>query len=244
MREEERRRRRPEGGDGSAPRLWPWVVAFMVAAVAVWFAVTVVERSGPPVPGEPGGPAAAVEPDTFGPRSRQPVAGAVAGDLMERTEEMRAAVRRYEEECVAGLEPAAGPGVGAVVADCIDRLAAAIDAIVASDTVGAVVIEDRLVTWRRSIRQLESRPPDGGRAAPTRTALISAAETLNTIAEKRYTESLDLSEGPALREAAASIDGDRPLVDQQERVQRFFVRAGAVLSAMGRPGDPGPTEPG
>lgn len=239
MRED--RRAGPEPESTSPPRLWPWILAFLVAAVAVWFAVTVVERSGPPAPGEPGGdPAGTLAPDTGEPRAGDPVAGAVAGDVMERAEEMREAVRRYEEECVARLGPAAGPGLGALVADCIERLAGAIDAIVAADTVGAVVIEERLVTWRRSVREMESRPPDDGRASPTRGALLSAAETLNTIAEERYTESLDLSEGPDLREAAAALEGDRPLVDQPERVGRFFLRAGAVLSAMVRPGDPGP----
>ncbi|MBW3552303.1 MAG: hypothetical protein KY466_02265 [Gemmatimonadetes bacterium] len=238
---EENRRPSPEDGRTSAPRLWPWAVAFIMAALAVWFAVTVVERSGPPVPGEPAArPAATLAPDTGEGDPREPVPGAVAGEVMERAEEMRAAVRRYEEGCAARLEPAAGRGLGALVSECIDRLGRAIDAIVATDTVGAVVIDERLATWRRSVRDLESRPPDDARAATTRSALISAAETLNTVSEERYTESLEPSEGPDLVEAAAAIEADRPLLDQQERVRRFFLRAGAVLSAMARPGDPGP----
>ena len=209
----------------------------MVAAVAVWFAVTVVERSGPRLPGEP--PPAGAEGSEGDDTGRgEPVAGAVAADVMARAEEMREAVRRYEAECRLG--PAAGAGLGALVADCLDRLGRAIEAIVATDTVGAVVIEERVAMWRRSVRQLESRPPEDGRAVPTRAALISAAEALATIAEERYTESLQLDEGPDLVEAATAIEADRPLVEQQERVRRFFAGAGAVLSAMARPGDPGP----
>ena len=90
----------------------------MMAAVAVWFAVTVVERSGPPVPGEPGPPPAAT-PDT----------SSSAGDPMA---------------------------------------------------------------------------------------------------------------GADLRETAAAVEGSRPLAAQKEPVRRFFVGAGAVLSAMARPGDAGP----
>lgn len=235
------RRVKPGDGGTSAPRLWPWIVVFIMAALAVWFAVTVVERSGPPVPGEPGAPPAAAT-DTSRPGGG-PVPGAVAGDVMQRAEEMRTAVRRYEQDCVARLEPAAGAGLGALVADCIDRLSGAMDAIVATDTVGAVVIEERQAAWREAVRQLASRPPDDGRAEPTRAALLSAAETLNTIAEERYTESIELEEGPDLRGAAAAVEGGRPLAEQKEPVRRFLVRAGAVLSAMARPGDPGPGEP-
>ena len=233
------RRVRPDES-GSPPRLWPWIVVFLMAALAVWFAVTVVERSGPPVPGEPA-PAAATDTSRS---SRGPVVGAVAGDVMERAEEMRAAVRRYEQDCVARLEPAAGAGLGALVADCMDRLSRAMDAIVATDTVGAVVIGERQASWREAVRRLESRPPDDGRAEPTRAALLSAAETLRTIAEERYTESLELRDAPDLRDAAAAVEGERPLAEQKEPVRRFFARAGAVLSAMARPGDPGPEEPG
>ena len=70
------RRVQPGNGGGSAPRLWPWIVVFMMAALAVWFAVTVVERSGPPVRGEPGAPPAAATDTSRS--SHGPVVGAWA----------------------------------------------------------------------------------------------------------------------------------------------------------------------
>ena len=42
------------------------------------------------------------------------------------------------------------------------------------------------------------------------------------------------------RGTAAALDPDRPLMAQEDRIRRFFTLAGGVLSAMARPGEPGP----
>lgn len=222
-------------------RLWPWILGIAVLAAAVWLVVAIGERRGPPEPADPAAAGAPPEADTPAAAVREPVSGAAAASIVARTEEMRAAVRRYEEGCSAGLEQATGTGLGAVVADCIERLRHALDAVVASDTVISVPLGERLDRYRELGRQLEATPPGEGRAGPTREVMRSAADVLETIRDERYAESL--GEDGALadaRAAAERLDPDRALSAQQDRVRRFFLAAGALLSAMARPGDPGP----
>lgn len=240
--------------EGKRGRLWPWGVAAVVAVVlVVWLAVTLVDRRGA-VPADPAGASGGVAApaDTVPGSGRpadgtrgEPVTGAAAEELVRRTEEMRAAVRRYEQGCAARLEPVVGEGLGSLVADCIQRLAAAVDAIVASDTVGEVAIEERLGAYREQVERLERTPPGEGRADPTRAVLSSVTEVLAVIREERYPESL-AGEGTVdgameeLRSAVQSVDRDRPLDRQRHTLRRYFTAAGGVLSAMARPGDPGP----
>lgn len=188
--------------DGERRGLWPWALGSVLAIAAVWLVLSVGERRGPPIPEDP-----AVERIT--PRDRgdpatatEPVAGAAAEEIVGRVEDMRASVRRYEEECSSRLEPAAGPGLGAVVGDCMDRLGGAIDAVVATDTVGAVAIDQRLNHYREQVERLRKTPPGEGRAEPTREVLRSAAEVLAVIAEERYPETVDGND--ALRRLRAS----------------------------------------
>lgn len=239
--------------DGGGARLWPWALGVLGVLLAAGVVFLAVERWGPPDPEDPPverlgqqdrGPLAPPrDPDTLaGPP--EPVTGAAAEELVGRVEEMRAAVRRYEVECSDQLEPAAGEGVGALVAECIRRLSDALDAVVASDTVGDVAIDARLDQYREQLRRLRATPPGEGRAEPTRETLRSAAEVLAVIRDERYPETLEEDTTVAtLRSAARALDPARPLSRQQERVQRFFLAAGGLLSAMARPGDPGPPPP-
>lgn len=171
------------------------------------------------------------------PATRDPVPAAAAGEIQERMEEMRAAVRRYERDCMAGLEAEAGPGLRSVIMDCVDRLVSSVDAVVAADTVGQMVIEERLDRYQRGLRKLQATRPGEASADATRGVLTSIAELLEALRDARFTESL--ADAPALEEAKAAaraIEPDRSLGAQRHRVQRFFLAAGAVLSAMARPG--------
>lgn len=228
--------------DGSRNRMWMWVLGILAAAVAVWLLVPF----GDPESGQMShAPIAEIDEEEDSavpaPPPEEPVTGAAGEDLMARLEHMRAAVRRYEDDCSARLEQAAGEGTGDIVVDCMERLAAAMDAIVASDTVGQVAIDERLEYYGEQVERLEATPPGQGRAGPTRNVLRSAAELLAVIRDERYAESV--GENGAMedvRAAAAAIDPERSLADQQDRMRQFFVGAGALLSAMARPGDPGP----
>lgn len=228
--------------DGSRSRMWMWALGVLAAAVAVWLLVPFGDledgrMSHAPVAGIDAEDDSAVAE----PPPAEPVTGAAGEDIVARVEQMRAAVRRYEDGCSAGLEAAAGEGTGEVVADCMERLAAALDAVVASDTVGRVAIDERLEYYREQVDRLEATPPGEGRSRPTRNVLRSAAELLTVIRDERYAESMgDNGAIDDVRAAAAAIDADRPLADQQDRARRFFLAAGALLSAMARPGDPGP----
>lgn len=235
---------------GARGRLWPWAVALVVALLGLWLAVWLVERSGP-APANPSTEVVAPADTLAEERSpaehgtREPVRGAAADQLVRRTEQMRAAVRRYEQDCAARFEPVVGEGLGGLVVDCIKRLGTAVDAIVAADTVGEVAIAERLDAYREQLRRLETTPPGEGRADPTRDVLGSVTEVLAVIREERYPHSLG-EEGAVngamqeLRSAAQAIDTEGPLDRQRHTLRRFFIAAGGLLSAMARPGDPGP----
>lgn len=225
----------------SPTRLWPWLLALALAAVLVWVAVSAGDLWGPPEAADPATEAITQEdPPQLEPPGQQPATGAAAEDVVGRTEQMRAAVRQYEDRCASRLEPAAGEGLGDVITGCVERIAVALDAVVASDTVGQVVIDDRLEQFRDQLERLQSNRPDA-RAAPTRDLLQSLTEALAVIAEERYPETLgDQGAAQDLRNATRTLDAGRPLAEQEEPVRRFFQAAAGLLSAMARPGDPGP----
>lgn len=225
-------------------RRWPWGVGVVVALLALWLVVDLGRWTGPPEPRDPAveriGP---LQVGDSGPQADpgEPVTGAAAEDIVARQEEMRAAVRRYEAECSSRLEPSAGAGMGDLFADCTARLRYAVDAVVASDSVGRVAIDARLDAYRARADLLREMPPGGGRAEPAREVLRSAAEVLAVVAEERYPETIEGDDAlRRLRSAAEALNPDAPLERQQERIQRFFLAAGGLLSAMARPGDPGP----
>lgn len=218
-------------------RLWPWLLALALAAVFVWLAVSAGDLWGPPDPATEATPSE-VQPQ-LEPPGQQPATGAAAEEVVARTEQMRAAVRQYEDGCASRLEPAAGEGVGDLITECVERIAVALDAVVASDTVGQVVIDERLDRFRDQLERLQSTQP-AARAVPTRDLLQSLTEVLSVIAEERYPETLS-GEGSAqeLRDAVGALDVGQPLEQQEEPVRRFFQAAAGLLSAMARPGDPG-----
>lgn len=233
-------------GPDSPRRLWPWLLGVAVAAAAVWLGVVIVDRRGPPDPQPAAEGAIGPEAAPGGPQAeeaeRAPVGAAAAGKIQARVDTMRAAVRRYEEECVGALEAAVGSGIAEVTSGCIDRLSHAVDAMVASDTVGGVIIGERLQQFRERVDSVRNTPPGSGRAGPTRRVLVSAAEVLRVIRDQRYPESAgeDADLGDAamadLRQAAEAIEPEMPLRRQQNRLQRFFLAADAILTAMARPG--------
>lgn len=224
-------------------RKWPWVLGVLLALLAIWLVADLGQWTAPPEPRDPAmeriGPR---EPDDRGTPTApaEPVTGAAAEQIVARQEEMRAAVRRYEAGCSSRLEPVAGPGIGDLFAECTARLRGAVDAVVAGDTVGSVAIDERLDEYRERVALLRETPPGEGRADPAREVMRSAAEVLAMVAEERYPETIDRDDAVhRLRSAADALNPDRPLERQQERIQRFFLAAGGLLSSMARPDDPG-----
>lgn len=220
----------------------PWILV-VVIAVVVALSVLLGDVGDPQEGGDPAAvrsvEADRVHPETAHPR--EPVTGAAAEEILARAEEMRAATRRYQEECVARLEPASGPGIDRIVSDCITRLSDALDAVVASDTVAGVDLEERLARYQERARQLRAEPPGEADPARIRGVLRSAADLLGVIGEARYSESLEEAEATGdMRAAVDAMEAGRPLSTQKDRLQRYFLGAEALLSAMARPGDPGP----
>lgn len=225
-------------------RAWPWVVGVGVAAVAIWVLLEIGESTRPP---EPADRTIATEPgqrDLTGESAAEevvPVVPDAAGDVIEDVEDMRAAVRRYETECAQRPPPVSGTRERNIVAACLDRLSLAIDAVLTTDTIAGLAAEDRLERYRQQADELRRSAPGAGYSGQVRELLISSAELLTAIQEHRYPETLGGSDAAReLQDTAASMDPHRPVDAQQEIIMAFFRDAAPILSAMARPGDPGP----
>lgn len=223
-------------------RTWPWVVAIAVGVVGAWVLLELVDTTRPPEPAESTIPVAPVEQEpTTPPAPDEPVSGAAAEDVIDDIEDMRAAVRRYESECAHRPDPVSGTRERNVVAVCLDRLAMAIGAVLAADTVAGLDADDRLARYRRQAEELRRSAPGAGYSGEVREALISSADLLATIQEQLYPETLGGSDAVEdLQAVAAAVDPHRPVDAQQETLTAFFRDAAPILSAMARPSDPGP----
>jgi hypothetical protein len=113
------------------------------------------------------------------------------------------------------------------------RLAAALDAVTlrsAPDTgdFGAIP-----VALRDASDLLEGTKKTGARsnmASIARESFLMAADCVSRLQQYRYAHLQRAAE--EMKEAATAVRPDRPLLDQDEEVQRFFQRAYDVLRAM------------
>jgi hypothetical protein len=113
------------------------------------------------------------------------------------------------------------------------RLAAALDAVTlrsAPDTgdFGAIP-----VGLRDASDLLDGTKRTGARsnmASIARESFLMAADCVSRLQQHRYAHLQRAAE--EMKEAAAAVRPDRPLLDQDEEIQRFFQRAYDVLRAM------------
>lgn len=191
---------------------WPWILGLLVLALLAWWLLAMRD----------GGNDNVVVADTS--------AGVIADPVAAAREPMPAAVSeflRYTEEHRAA--PAAD-STHNYEAEGVRRLAAALDEIAVRDTIGRVALDTRITALRERADALERSWRSTEHARHTRTAFDSAAALIENMQATRFA---DLSsEATAVRQAAAGVAPERPLLEQTDAVRRFFERAADAVRAM------------
>ena len=115
-------------------------------------------------------------------------------------------------------------------ADGIRRLAAALGAMAASDTAGAVALRPRVDSLRAQADSLQRNADSGQHSAQTRRAFDRSVSLLDAMQQRRQGSAA----GPVneLRQAAQGVQPSRQLLEQRAEVQRFFERAADAIRSL------------
>jgi hypothetical protein len=112
----------------------------------------------------------------------------------------------------------------------IRKLEAVLNSMAAEGHGGDAQIEEKRAALRQSSERLQASAEPAEQAALTRDAFNSAVELMAAIQQKDH-PNLD-SELVQVRQSAQSIEAEKALTEQKERVQEFFQRASDALRAM------------
>jgi hypothetical protein len=112
----------------------------------------------------------------------------------------------------------------------IRKLEAVLNSMAAEGHGGDAQIEEKRAALRQSSERLRASAEPAEQAALTRDAFNSAVELMAAIQQKDH-PNLD-SELVQVRQSAQSIEAEKALTEQKERVQEFFQRASDALRAM------------
>lgn len=195
---------------------WPWLLAgALLLALVLWF---VFGRAGD---GEDD--VADVTPVTEQPAGVPVAPAAGAGTMPE-------AVTEYLRFAEVPRDTTAGGLAHEYTADGLQRLAAALGALVEQDTVSAVAVQPRLAEIRQRADAMRQNPQATTHARLASEGLVMAAALMTQIQQGKY-PALE-GEATELRDAAAAIRSDGQLLEQTAEVQRFFERAAAMLQRM------------
>ena len=201
------------------PSGWLWMLGLVATVVLVWVVVAMF-RAPDPITATVQTPAA--EPPT--PLQTAPTSGVSGAPLP--------AVADFLTFKDASVGSPAGPA-HEYTADGIRRLTRALDAVIEMETVAGSPIRDRLADWRAKADRIQADPQAPGHANQVRDVFTGAADLLSAVQQDRWPNATNFRVSiDEIRQAAAAIDGSRPLLDQTDKVKAFFDRAGAAFVAM------------
>lgn len=117
----------------------------------------------------------------------------------------------------------------------ITRLTAALRAVAGPDATGDP-LSQRFVTFEESAGRLRADPNSLDHAHIVRSVFIDAVNVMSSLAQARSSDSTALTNRvDDLRRLAESIETNRPLLDQQQRVTQFFEQSAATLTLLAQP---------
>jgi hypothetical protein len=115
-------------------------------------------------------------------------------------------------------------------ATAIRRLAAALDAAAARETVSGMSIDTMQTALRQKADALQRDATSAEHARYARDAFVAAATLMSAIQQGAYPDARGAVEDA--RAAALAIQQDEPLLEQRDAVQRFLDRAGVALQRL------------
>lgn len=209
-----------KGGGG-----WvPWILAAIVAVLAIWAIVELMDRDEP-VAGD------------FDRATDEAIAPAPAAEMGAPGEQPGgAAIAEFRRTCVD--EQTETPEMGVqheYTTRCIETMAEAMSATIRADTVGSVALDERLTTLRqRSADVRQSDPSAVSHSETVAAAFDAGADLIETLHEERDRENEALqAEVQEVRQAADAVQPDQPLLEQREQVRQFFSEMAQALEAVG-----------
>lgn len=195
--------------------IWPWILGLLLLALLIWAAVEWMgddeEVSTVPVTGDLVAPLPVVIPPA-----------ADAGELP-------AGVQEYLATCTGA---AGSMGLDhAFTSNCIQRLQAAVDAVLLSPAASGIQVEAELQDARQKAQRLTGSPTASAEhAGMTRDAFTSLATLMDRVQEARFPALDDAVD--RVEAAAESVQPGPQLLEQRDAVHRFFTSAGEALRAM------------
>lgn len=200
--------------------IWPWLIGLLVLALLIWALAELLSDDDDDVVIDEAAPVL-VEPAPV-PVTPLPAEAPVAAAVP-------AAVREYMNTCTGDA--------GTMTLDhqytsnCIQSLAASVDALLQTPSVGGMDVSAQLADYRQKAdRLVQSANTSEQHANLTREAFVSMSNLLNAVQDQRF-PALD-GQVNQLQQSAQAIAPRTLLLDQKDNVQRFFQQAGTLLSTM------------
>lgn len=202
------------------PRWGVWIVAALVAVLAIWALTELFDRDAPmagdfDTTGEP----AVVEP--------VPDPGADAAAELG-TAGADAAVAEFRQQCAE--EASQGDDMGAQhdwTVSCLERMATALEATIPTGAANDLAVREHVATLRQ--RAAEVRRADPGatsHAATVAAAFDAGAELIQSWQQSQRTAA---DAAASVQQAADRVTADQPLLDQRDAVHAYFEAVAEAL---------------
>ncbi len=208
---------------------WPWILAaVLLLGLLFWYFMGRDERTAV-------GSANLTDTAMVGSASGGIASGTAAGTL--GTE----AVAQYREFVNSNRGAEAAGRSHDYIADGLRRLAAALNEVAAGNPTGDLDVQQRIEAIRERADAIQQNPTSLDHALQTREAFNVAAGVvarLRGTADSAGTagtatgESASAANADALLNAANAIEPSRPLLEQVDRVERFFTQAAEALQGL------------
>lgn len=175
------------------------------------------------------GPATGQQPSTD--QGQHGMTGQTAG----YPSSVSAPVMQYRDWASSELNNRMTPSVEST-ADGISRLVAALRALQNAEPGAAAIPQDKIDDLTKKADRLKSSPKTSAmRADQARDALMAAVEVMEEMQRRRFPGDPDLQAGVAkVRQAVMSLEPQKKLADQGEKVETIFEETIKPMEMMGR----------
>lgn len=199
---------------------WPWVLALLVAILAIWAVAEVLEDDEVPMASDE-----IVAPAPLGPESGP------AAEMGPGGEGAGAAVAQFRQRCVETTDDQDMSRQHQWTVSCIESMATAMEATIQADTVGSIVLQERLETLRQRANDVGRSDPSATTHAATISAAFDAgADLVETYEEERGATGADYAGD--VTEAADQLSSEGQLLEQSDAVKAYFERVADALQSM------------
>ena len=199
---------------------WPWVLALLVAILAIWAVAEVLEDDEVPMASDE-----VVAPAPLGPESGP------AAEMGPAGEGAGAAIAQFRQRCVETTDDQDMSRQHQWTVSCIESMGTAIESTIQADTIGSIVLQDRLETLRQRASDVRRSDPSAATHAATVSAAFDAgADLVETFQEERGATGADYAGD--VRNAADELTAEGQLLEQKDAVKTFFERVANALQSM------------